>query len=75
MFHYSLAYHHQNGDVEGFAANTFLKESGEAACIAKIARKCGDIGQFFDPARIIRSFDGLTPAEKDSILRDWRCDR
>lgn len=72
MFHYFLAYRHGNGEVEGFAATRFTRERAQAACEAAIREKVSHTPHAFDPARVIRSKDGITDAEFETIKADWK---
>jgi len=72
MYVFKLAYRHENGEIEGFAASAFSQSAAERNALNKVRAKVREIRQTFDESRVIRSDKGLTPDEKKQVRADWR---
>lgn len=72
MFLHKLAYRHAGGEVEGFVGNGFTKSDARADAVRRVCREMGCKGLPYDPARLVESDKGLTPAEKESVRSDWK---
>ena len=78
MFHYQLAYRHDNGEVEGFVGLGFTKANARDNAISQITTKIIDVLRvhkpetFFHPDRVIEGEASLTPAELEQVKQDWK---
>ena len=77
MYEHRTAYRHADNTVEGFIGTGGTKAKAKADAIEQIGIKldciaewrCG--GVVFDRGRIINVLSSMTPAEVESVRKDW----
>lgn len=72
MKHYCVAYRHENGEIEGFAATRFDAARAKEAAMKCMRAEIEAKGLTFNPDRIVESSKGLSAAERVTLQRDWR---